>query len=146
MNIKTIEALHTMERRLHQIDEELQSENLATNIKKMTELNKERANLQPVVTKFEEYQKIDNSLKAAKKGLEEEKDKELLELLKMEIETDTLELEEIQSTIEEMLIPKDPNDDKNVIVEIRGAAGGDEANIFAGDLYRMYKLYAEKVG
>ncbi|ATZ16118.1 peptide chain release factor 1 [Entomoplasma freundtii] len=146
MNIKTFEALQTMQRRIQQIDDELQSDAIATNIKKMTELNKERANLQPVVTKFEEYQKNEAALEMAKKGLLEEKDKELIELLKLEIETTSADLEIIQATIEEMLIPKDPNDDKNVIVEIRGAAGGDEANIFAGDLYRMYKLYAEKVG
>lgn len=145
MNPKTIAALKTMVKRIEQIDQELAQEQTAFDIKKLTELNKERANLEPLVEKFHQYEKTETAINDAKKILDSEKDKELLELAKSELEENQTALEKINQEIEEMLIPKDPNDDKNVMIEIRGAAGGDEANIFAGDLYRMYKLYCEKM-
>ncbi|ATZ18486.1 peptide chain release factor 1 [Williamsoniiplasma somnilux] len=144
MNPKTLEALETMEKRLNQIDSDLQKEDVASNIKKLTDLNKERASLEDIVNKFIEYKQILSSIAEAKTILTTEKDKEMIDLAKFELEDCESKLSPLATLIEEMLIPKDPNDDKNVIIEIRGAAGGDEANIFAGDLYKMYKLYAEK--
>ncbi|WP_027063411.1 peptide chain release factor 1 [Mesoplasma seiffertii] len=144
MNPKTIEALETMQKRLGQINHDLQSEELLKDIKKFTELNKERASLEEVVEKFEQYQAVVKAIEEAKEILGNEKDPEMVELAKLELEENTAQLQPLISLIEELLLPKDPNDDKNVIVEIRGAAGGDEANIFAGDLFRMYKLYAEE--
>ncbi|AEM69015.1 peptide chain release factor 1 [Mycoplasma putrefaciens] len=146
MNPKTYEALETMQKRLIQIEQDLQKEEVLKDIKKFTELNKERANLEEVVQKFVEYKTAKQQIQDAKKILENEKDPELIELAKLELEENTLKLDPLIKVIEELLLPKDPNDDKNVIVEIRGAAGGDEANIFAGDLLRMYKLYAEEQG
>lgn len=146
MNKKTYEALETMEKRLHQIEEELQNLDILSNVKKLRELNKERSNLSAIVSKFLDFKKCQQDLSDAKKSLFIEKDSELLNLLKMEIESNEISIFRLSKEIEEMLIPKDENDDKNVIVEIRGAVGGDEANIFAGDLFKMYKLYCEKIG
>ncbi|EXU60205.1 peptide chain release factor 1 [Mycoplasma mycoides] len=143
MNAKTYEALETMQKRLLQILKDLEDENILKDIKKFTELNKEKSNLEEVVEKFVEYKQAVEHIKDAKAILENEKDQELIELAKIELDENNDKVEHLQQVIEEMLLPKDPNDDKNVIVEIRGAAGGDEANIFAGDLLRMYKLYAE---
>ncbi|ASZ09404.1 peptide chain release factor 1 [Mesoplasma chauliocola] len=143
MNPKTYEALETMQKRVEQIDKDLQSEDILNDVKKMMELNKERANLIDVVQKFQEYKNVIQAISDAKEILGNEKDTEMIELAKMELSENEEAAESIIKIIEEMLLPKDPNDDKNVIVEIRGAAGGDEANIFAGDLLRMYKLYAE---
>ncbi|AJM72183.1 peptide chain release factor 1 [Mycoplasma yeatsii] len=146
MNPKTYEALETMQKRLDQINEDLQKEEILKDIKKFTELNKERSNLEEVVEKFIEYKQTQQQIIDAKNILENEKDQELIELAKLELEENSEKIEPLVKIIEEMLLPKDPNDDKNVIVEIRGAAGGDEANIFAGDLLRMYRLYSEKQG
>lgn len=143
MNPKTYEALETMQKRVEQIDKDLQSEEIVVDVKKMLELNKERANLIEVVEEFIKYKTIIQAIADAKEILSNEKDAEMIELAKIELSDNKDAIEPIVKVIEELLLPKDPNDDKNVIVEIRGAAGGDEANIFAGDLLRMYKLYAE---
>jgi len=109
-------------------------------------LVKEHSDIEPLVEKFREYKAVLKGIEDSKQMLEEEEDKELLEMAKMELD----ELEEKKAALEEqlkiMLLPKDPNDEKNVIVEIRGAAGGEEAALFAGDLFRMYTRYAERQG
>jgi peptide chain release factor 1 len=146
MNKKTIEALETMKKRMEIIDRDLQSEETLSNIKKLTELNKERATIEQPVKKYLEFAKLEDELKQAKEILSTEKDEEMRELAKMQIEDCESQIPSLEDEIQLLLLPKDPNDDKNVIFEIRGAAGGDEANIFAGDLYRMYTKYFEKVG
>ncbi|PPE06034.1 peptide chain release factor 1 [Williamsoniiplasma lucivorax] len=146
MNPKTLEALETMEKRINKIDVELQDENITSDIKKLTELNKERSSLEDVVAKFQEYKKALASINEAKEIFNIEKDQEMIELAKMDLQENEEIIEKLVPEIEQMLIPKDPNDEKNVIIEIRGAAGGDEGNIFAGDLFKMYKLYCEKEG
>ncbi|ATZ16969.1 peptide chain release factor 1 [Williamsoniiplasma luminosum] len=146
MNPKTLEALETMEKRINKIDLDLQDENITSDIKKLTELNKERSTLEDVVAKFQEYKKALVAIKEAKEIFNIEKDQEMIELAKMDLQENEEIIEKLVPEIEQMLIPKDPNDDKNVIIEIRGAAGGDEGNIFAGDLFKMYKLYCEKAG
>ena len=109
-------------------------------------LIKEHANLEPIVTKFKEYKSVLNSIDDSKAMLDDKPDKDFEEMVKLELS----ELQEKKGSIEEelkiMLLPKDPNDDKNVIVEIRGAAGGEEAALFAGSLFRMYVRYAERMG
>jgi peptide chain release factor 1 len=138
-----IERLETIEKRYNDINEELMDQNNISNINKTRELLKEQANLKDIVEAFNEYKKILKDIEDTKEML---KDNELIEIAKEEL----LELENkkinIEKQLEILLIPKDPNDGKNVILEIRGAAGGDEANIFAGDLYRMYARYAETEG
>lgn len=109
-------------------------------------LVKEHSSLEPIVTKFREYKSILKGIEDSRAMLEEEPDKDFQEMARLEI----AELEEKQEKAGEelklMLLPKDPNDEKNVIVEIRGAAGGEEAALFAGDLFRMYVRYAERMG
>jgi len=142
---KMIERLEVAEKRYNEVNNELMDPNLGSDIKKMTELNKEAANLEPIVKAYQRLKSIDEGIEEAKMLLNED-DVEIQEMAALELETLNEEKPKLIEDIEILLIPKDPNDEKNVIVEIRGAAGGDEANIFAGDLYRMYVKYAESVG
>ena len=132
-------------KRLQEIDEELLDENTVRDLKHFRDISKERANLEPQVEAFGQYEKNESDLKDALE-MTNESDPELAEMGKEEVKRITLEQEELENKLRELLLPKDPNDDKNIIVEIRGAAGGDEANIFAGDLFRMYTRYAESQG
>jgi len=140
-----IERLETIARRYEELNEILMDPSIANDIQKMTEASKEQAMLESAYRLYEEYKAILSGIEEAKELLKEN-DLEIREMAELELS----ELEEKKPLIEEKLhlelIPKDPNDNKNVIVEIRGAAGGDEGNIFAGDLYRMYVKYAEAQG
>lgn len=107
---------------------------------------KEHAELQPIVEKYREYRAVVEQLEESKEILQEESDDELRELAKMEISEAEGKIGPLEEELKVLLLPKDPNDDKNVIVEIRGGAGGDEAALFAGDLFRMYSRYAERRG
>ncbi len=140
-----IERLETIARRYEELNEILMDPSIAGDIQKMTEASKEQSSLEAAYRLYQEYKTILSGIEEAKELLNE-KDPEIKEMAELELS----ELEEKRPLIEEKLhlelIPKDPNDNKNVIVEIRGAAGGDEGNIFAGDLYRMYVKYAESQG
>ncbi|MBQ9011875.1 MAG: peptide chain release factor 1 [Bacilli bacterium] len=138
-----IERLQAIEERYNELTEELTKPEVLSDIKKTTSLSKEQASLKEAYEAYQTYKKIQLDLEDAE---ELTKDSELMQFAKEEIERLTKEKEKLESNLEIILLPKDPNDEKNVIVEIRGAAGGDEANIFAGDLYRMYTKYAEKEG
>ena len=105
---------------------------------------KEHADLEPIVNKYREYKNVLDNLRESKTILEEESDEDLRELAKMEISELEGEVEPLEAELKILLLPKDPNDEKNVIVEIRGGAGGDEAALFAGNLFRMYSRYAER--
>lgn len=132
-------------KRLAEIDEELASEDVMKNIAHFREISKERANLDPQVTAFLRYKKASEELEGAKE-MSRDSDPELAEMGKEEVKNLEAEMEQLVEELKVLLLPKDPNDDKNIIVEIRGAVGGDEANIFAGDLFRMYTRYAETQG
>ena len=138
-----IERLIAIEEKYNKLSSELSKPEVLSDIKKTLELSKEQASLKDAYDAYQKYKKIESDLEEAK---EMTKDSELGEFAKEEINRLNKEKETLESEIEVLLLPKDPNDGKNVIVEIRGAAGGDEANIFAGDLYRMYTKYAEKQG
>ena len=142
---KMIERLDSMEKRLKEIDDLLCQDDIVSNISKMTELNKERANLEEPVEKYQEYKKMLQDIEDSK-IMENDEDPEIVAFAKENIKDLTTKSLELYDEIKIMLIPKDPNDEKNIICEIRGAAGGDEANIFAGDLFRMYTRYAEQKG
>ena len=118
---------------------------IGTDIKKMTDVTKEQASLQAAYDLFQEYKEVNDGIDGAKE-LMKENDPEIKEMAKMELDELEERMPDIIKKLELELIPKDPNDNKNVIMEIRGAAGGDEGNIFAGDLYRMYVKYAESQG
>ena len=132
-------------KRLAEIDEELASEDVMKDIAHFRELSKERANLDPQVEAFNRFKKASEELIEAKE-MAKDSDPELAEMGKEEVKNLEAELDKLTDELKELLLPRDPNDDKNIIVEIRGAVGGDEANIFAGDLFRMYTRYAEAQG
>lgn len=138
-----IERLEVILKRYNEIKEELSSPDIISDIKKMTELSKEQTRLEKTVDLYSKYKQVLDDIEAAKEML---KDKELGEFAKEELATLEEEKASIESKLEVELLPHDPNDDKNVIVEIRGAAGGDEGNIFAGDLFDMYSKYASNQG
>lgn len=131
--------------RLNEIDEELSKEDITRDIKRFRDISKERANLEPIVEAYDKYLKLDSDLKDAEIMMNDS-DAEISTLGHDEHKRILEEEEKLIEEIKIMLLPKDPNDDKNIIVEIRGAAGGDEGNIFAGDLFRMYVRYAESKG
>ena len=138
-----IERLEIIKERYEVLNQELLNPEILKDIKKTKELSKESKNLEETVNTYQEYKTVLSDIEAAK---EMAKDPDMGEFAKEELEELENKKNELEHKIEILLIPKDPNDGKNVIVEIRGAAGGDEANIFAGDLYRMYLKYAEKQG
>ncbi len=137
------ERLMAIEKRYNELSVELTKPEILDDIKKTLELSKEQASLKEAYDAYQEYKKIESDLAEAH---ELTKDSELGDFAKEEVARLTEAKTKLEGDIEIILLPKDPNDEKNVIVEIRGAAGGDEANIFAGDLYRMYSKYAEKEG
>ncbi|MGM9834677.1 MAG: peptide chain release factor 1 [Bacilli bacterium] len=137
------ERLENIAKKYEELTEELMKPEVISNIKKTMELSKEQASLKEVYDKYQEYKKILNGIEESQEMLH---DLELGEFAKEELENLTKSKENMESELEVLLLPKDPNDDKNIIMEIRGAAGGDEGNIFAGDLIRMYSHYAEKQG
>ena len=138
-----IERLETTLERYNYLTEELSKPEVLSDVKKMTTLSKEQASLSEIVEEYKKYKSVLDDIDAAKEMLE---DKEMSSFAKEEISSLEKQKEEIEKGLEVLLLPKDPDDDKNIIVEIRGAAGGDEANLFAGDLFDMYSHYAENMG
>ena len=135
--------LDAIEKRYNELSEELVKPEVLNDFNKLKELSKEQRDLEETVKIYEEYKKVDDNLHQAEVMAE---DPELKDMAQSEIEELSQKLEELKAKLEILLIPKDEFDGKNVIMEIRGAAGGDEANIFAGDLFRMYSYYAEDNG
>ena len=138
-----IERLEATLEKYNHLQEELTKPEVLSDIKKTKEYSKEMASLEDVVNCYKKYKKVLSEIESTK---EMTKDPELGEMAKEELKDLEEEKEKLDGELEILLIPKDPNDGKNVVMEIRGAAGGDEANIFAGDLFRMYTRYAEKKG
>ncbi|WP_456273041.1 peptide chain release factor 1 [Bacillus sp. AK031] len=140
------DRLQAVEDRYEKLNELLSDPEIVNDPKKLREYSKEQSNIQETVEAYREYKEVTAQFKDAKSMLEEKLDADMREMVKEEVS----ELEDRIETLEErmriLLIPKDPNDDKNVIMEVRGAAGGDEAALFAGDLYRMYSRFAEAQG
>ena len=131
--------------RYNQITEMLSDPNIVSDIKKLTELSKEQRGLEVIVNKYTELKRLEADIEDLKE-MAKDSDPDLREMAELELVASQEKIEQIIEEIKILLIPKDPNDEKNVIVEIRGAAGGDEGNIFAGDLFRMYSKYAESKG
>lgn len=138
-----IDRLDMIERQYEAINEDLQDIAVASNVKKVTELMKKRRSLEETVETYRRYKDVIKQIKDLRELVN---DPEMRELAEVELEDLVNEEETLNNKLKVLLIPKDPNDEKNVIVEIRGAAGGDEANIFAGDLFRMYSRYALEKG
>ena len=137
-----LDKLSGIEARFQQIDEELLE--AGGNYQRVAELNKERIDLEPVVEKAREYRQAMKSYEEARALLDSEQEAELKSLAEMELVELGPKIEKLESEIKSLLIPKDPRDDKNVFVEIRAGTGGDEAALFAADLFRMYTRYADR--
>jgi peptide chain release factor 1 len=140
-----LERLKIIETRYNQIGEDLQKPEVVKDIKKMTSLMKEMSSLEKIVVVYHEYIEVMKQISDLKE-LTKDEDNEIREMATLDLEETLAREENLIEDLKILLIPKDPNDEKNVIVEIRGAAGGDEANIFAGDLFRMYTRFAESKG
>ncbi len=138
-----IDRLNIIVSRYNEIQEELLKPEILGDYSKMKTLSKEKSDLEEIVKKYDEYKETQKRIDDAKALIN---DPEMHDLAEMELAEATESLKTITHELEILLIPKDENDGKNIIMEIRGAAGGDEANIFAGDLFRMYSRYAEKQG
>lgn len=139
-----LDKLKGIEKRFQDISDLISLPETISNQKKYVQLNKEYRELEPVVQAFIEYKDILSNIKTSKEILAEEKDEEMRQMAKMELEELEQKREEKEDEIKVLLLPQDPEDEKNAIVEIRAGTGGDEAGIFAGDLFRMYTKYCEE--
>jgi len=137
-----LDKLKGIEERYEHLGRELLD--VGNDYQRAAEINKERVDLEEIVEKAREYRQAVKSLEEAQAIFDTEKDAELVALAEADIEDLTPKIEELEKQIKGMLVPKDPRDDKNVIFEIRAGTGGDEAAIFAGDLFRMYSRYADE--
>ena len=135
------QKLDEVEKRYDEISKKISDPEVIAQQSQWQTFMKEHAEIEPVVLKYREYKKAKQAIEDAKEML---KDPEMKELAEIEIEENKEKLPKLEEEIKILLIPKDPNDDKNVICEIRGGAGGEEAALFAGTLFRMYSMYAEK--
>ena len=143
MVIEMFDKLDDLIARYEEIMNELHEPTVADNQARFRSLMKEQSNLQPIVEAYTEYKKCKETVEDSLSMLESENDEEMREMLKEELNDAKKRIEELEQQLKILLLPKDPNDDKNVIVEIRAGAGGDEAALFAAEIYRMYVHYAE---
>lgn len=141
-----LDKLQALEARYEKLNELLSDPDVISDTNKLREYSKEQADLSDIVATYREYRDVSEQLAGAKEMLDGEKDPDMCEMVQMEIDELAPQIPEYEEKLKVLMLPKDPNDDKNVIMEIRGAAGGDEAALFAGDLFRMYTRYAEAQG
>ena len=137
------DQLDIVEERYEQLNELLSDPDVVSNPDNLRNYSKEQSDLQKTVEVYRDYKQTKEDLTEVEEMLRETKDSEEIEMLKEEHQTLQNKVPKLEEELKFLLIPKDPNDEKDVIVEIRAAAGGDEAAIFAGDLFRMYSKYAE---
>lgn len=140
------DRLQSVEDRYERLNELLSDPEIISDSKKLREYSKEQSDIQETVQTYREYKEAREQLKDAKAMLEDKLDSEMREMVKEEMHELEKQIEGLEAKMKLLMIPKDPNDDKNVIFEIRGAAGGEEAALFAGTLYRMYSRFAEAQG
>ncbi|TWI59773.1 peptide chain release factor 1 [Halalkalibacter nanhaiisediminis] len=141
-----LDRLQSVEDRYDRLNELLSDPDVINDTKKLREYSKEQSDIQETVQVYREYKEVNQQHKDARAMLEEKLDDDMHAMVKEELEELADRKEELEARLKILLLPKNPNDDKNVIVEIRGAAGGDEAQLFAGDLYKMYSRFAEAQG
>ncbi len=135
-----------LESKLLNLEKKLSDSGLIANQREYTKVAQEHAQVSKLAVLSSRYQKVKDELAESKIMLQEEEDPELLELVKKEIEELKEKAAEIENDVKVLLLPKDPNDEKNILLEIRAGTGGDEAALFAGDLFKMYSRYADEVG
>ena len=141
---KIFEQLQGLVDRYDEIQELMSDPDVINDTKRYMELTKEEADMREVVAKFRRYKEVIQDISDNEEMIGAEDDDELIEMAKAELNSAKKEKEALEEEIKLLMLPKDPNDDKNIIMEIRGAAGGDEASLFAADLLRMYEKYAER--
>ncbi|MDO6390801.1 peptide chain release factor 1 [Pontibacter sp. BT731] len=141
-----LDKLEAINQRFEEVSHLLIQPDVASDMKKYKSLNKEYKDLEKIVVEYKKYLNILSNIDNAKQVIATEKDEDFREMAKEELDELLPQREAMEDTLKELLIPKDPNDSKDIIMEIRAGAGGDEASIFAGDLYRMYSRFAEKMG
>ncbi len=141
--MEIIDKLEVIKNRWEEIADQMNDPEVITDMKRYVKLNKDYKDLEPLITAYKEYKSLIANLVSAKEVLATEDDAEFKEMAKEEIDQLTPEKETLEEKIRMLLIPKDPQDTKNAIMEIRAGTGGDEASIFAGDLYRMYQKFCE---
>ncbi|BEP30254.1 peptide chain release factor 1 [Helicovermis profundi] len=138
------DKLEFIEGRFRELNDKISDPEVISDQKNWQKYMKEHSNLSPIVEKFKEYKKMKQEIGEAKEIIKESSDEEMKELAKMELEELEVNIEEISMELKKLLLPKDENDDKNVIMEIRAGAGGDEAGLFAAELLRLYSRYSER--
>jgi peptide chain release factor 1 len=141
-----LEQLEAIRERFLEVEQQIAMPEVVSDLKKFKTLSKEYKDLQKIVDQYMAYQNLLGSIEEAKQVIATEKDEDFRDMAKAELEELVPAEKEMQEVLKEMLIPRDPNDSKDCILEIRAGAGGDEASIFAGDIFRMYQRYAEKMG
>ncbi len=140
-----LDRLEDIEKRYIELSDKINDPDIISDNEQWRKLMKEHSDITPIVEKYKEYKEVTANLEEAKEMLDDGSlDDELRQLAKDEFNENTKKIEDIKEELKVLLLPKDPNDEKNVIVEIRGGTGGDEAALFAGDLFRMYSRYAER--
>ncbi len=139
-----LERLNFIENKYEELSNKISDPSVMANQKEWQKLCKEHADLEIIVNTYREYKKAQEDLESDKEMLKEESDKDLREMAQEEIKELTLKLEDLERELTILLLPKDPNDDKDVFIEIRAGAGGEEAALFASNLLRMYTRYAER--
>ncbi|TFE04143.1 peptide chain release factor 1 [Jeotgalibacillus salarius] len=140
------DRLQSVEDRYDKLNELLSDPEIVNDTNKLREYSKEQSDLSQTVETYRRYKEVFEQHKEAREMLNEKLDADMRDMVKEEVNELSAEIEELEEKLHVLLLPKDPNDDKNVIMEVRGAAGGDEAALFAGDLYRMYSRFAEAQG
>ncbi len=139
-----LDKLEAIKERFEEVSQQITMPEVVSDMTKFTRLSKEYKDLEKIVYQYKNYKNVLSNIEGAKDIIANEKDEELRELAKEELDTLVPQREALEGVLKELLIPKDPNDSKNVILEIRAGTGGDEASIFAGDLFRMYQKFIEK--
>ena len=141
-----LDKLEAIKQRSDNVEEMLSQPDVLSDMKRFTQLNREYKNLQKIVEKYYEYKNLVNNIESTRQLLNIEKEEEMRAMAKAELDELEPKVVPMEEEIRLLLIPKDPEDSKNAVLEIRGGTGGDEASIFAGDLYRMYMYFCEKRG
>ena len=144
--MEIIDKLEAIKEKWEALGEQLNDPEIIGDMKRFVKVNKDYKDLEPIVVAFKEYKELLSNIEEAREILKNEKDEDMREMAQEELESAEQRRESVEEDIRLMLIPKDPTDDKNAVMEIRAGTGGDEASIFAGDLYRMYIRYCETKG
>ncbi|MDE5762002.1 MAG: PCRF domain-containing protein, partial [Bacteroidales bacterium] len=141
-----LDKLDALQVRFKEIEQEMNQPDVMQDMKRYIKLSKDYKDMQPIMVAYKDYRNLLSNIESAKEVLNTEKDEEFREMAKEELSVYVKEKDELEEKIRVLLIPADPQDSKNAIVEVRAGTGGDEAAIFAGDLYRMYTRYCDNKG